>query len=300
MKVVFDQVFVLIAFFVAGWFLCSKKIINNEHTSALSACVVYFFLPCTMLRTFAANFTVDYISTKYPIIIVGTIVIIFIFLFSSALSKILTKDTYQQSVFEYLLVCPSYTYIGYELCRSLYGDLALLDLIIFTIPLSVLYTYSIGYCKILNKPVSCKYLLNPTIISIIAGSIIGITGAHLPDAATILIDRAASCTGPIGLLAAGAAMARYPVSKMLTDKVSYILVAFRLVLIPLAVIAVLTLLNMDFYVKSALLMYAMPTGTNTVVFPRLIGKECESSAASFLISHILCLFTIPLLVYLIL
>lgn len=296
MKAVFDQVLVLVLFFAGGWLLCKRNIIRDEQAGALSACVIYFFLPCTMLRTFAVNFTVEYLTTKYSIIFVGSSVIILIFLFSTVFSKKLSDDRYQQGVYEYLLVCPSYAYIGYELCRSLYGDIALLDLIVFTIPSSILYTYSVGYCKILNKPLSAKYLLNPTILAIAAGSVIGLTGLRLPKAAMILVEKASSCAGPVGLMAAGAAMAKYSFAEMLKDKTSYILVAFRLLIIPASVALLLHLLHLDAYIQPAILMFAMPVGTNTVVFPKMIGEECKTSASALLISHVLCLCTIPLLV----
>ncbi len=296
MKAVFDQVLVLVLFFAGGWLLCKRNIIRDEQAGALSACVIYFFLPCTMLRTFAVNFTVEYLATKYSIIFVGSSVIILIFLFSTVFSKKLSDDRYQQGVYEYLLVCPSYAYIGYELCRSLYGDIALLDLIVFTIPSSILYTYSVGYCKILNKPLSEKYLLNPTILAIAAGSVIGLTGLRLPNAAMILVEKASSCAGPVGLMAAGAAMAKYSFAEMLKDKTSYILVAFRLLIIPASVALLLHLLHLDAYIQPAILMFAMPVGTNTVVFPKMIGEECKTSASALLISHVLCLCTIPLLV----
>ena len=57
MKAVFDQVLVLILFFALGWFLTGRGKIRDEQAGALSASVVYVFLPCTMLRTFAANET---------------------------------------------------------------------------------------------------------------------------------------------------------------------------------------------------------------------------------------------------
>ena len=43
-------------------------------------------------------------------------------------------------------------------------------------------------------------------------------------------------------------------------------------------------------------MLAMPVGTNTVIFPKMIDEECGTSASALFTSHILCLATIPLLV----
>lgn len=296
MKVVFDQVLVLILFFALGWFLCKKNIIKDEQAGALSACVVYIFLPCTMLRTFLANFTARYLSEKYPLLLVGGAVIVGIILLSMVLSRRMPGDGYQQGIDEYILVSPSYAYIGYELCGALFGSVPLLDMIIFTIPSSLLYTYSIGYCRILGKKISLRYLINPIIFSIFIGAGLGLSGIEIPNAFSVLLDKAAGCTGPVGMIVAGTAMARYSFREIVKDKISYLLVAFRLVIIPASVALILRALRLDAYVRPAVLMLATPVGTNSVVFPRMIGMECKSAASALLLSHIACLATIPVLV----
>ena len=44
------------------------------------------------------------------------------------------------------------------------------------------------------------------------------------------------------------------------------------------------------------MQYAMPCGLNTIVFPKLIGENCEIGAGLALVSNVLAIFTIPLCV----
>ena len=74
------------------------------------------------------------------------------------------------------------------------------------------------------------------------------------------------------------------------------MVLFRLVLFPCAIAGALSLLGFHDVVIPALMMYAMPCGMNTIVFPRLIGENCEAGAALALISSLLACVTIPICV----
>ena len=44
----------------------------------------------------------------------------------------------------------------------------------------------------------------------------------------------------------------------------------------------------------AVLMYAMPCGLNTIVFPKLVGEDCSTGATLALMSNLLAVITIPL------
>ena len=46
---------------------------------------------------------------------------------------------------------------------------------------------------------------------------------------------------------------------------------------------------------SVLLLYAMPTGLNTILFPRLVGENCEIGAGLACVSTALSCVTIPLI-----
>ena len=69
----------------------------------------------------------------------------------------------------------------------------------------------------------------------------------------------------------------------------------RLVVLPLAVGLVLSRFCAPEVSAVAILLYALPCGLNTVVFPRLIGEDCRLGAGLAMISCILSCFTIPLI-----
>ena len=65
---------------------------------------------------------------------------------------------------------------------------------------------------------------------------------------------------------------------------------------PVAFLAVLVLLGIDaLIIKMCLFAYATPLGLNTVVFPTAYNKDASTGASMALISHTLCVVTIPLM-----
>lgn len=75
MEVVLSNVAILASFSLIGWILNKMQILNRQHVKLLSALEVWLFLPCKTFQGFAANFTVEYLSERYLILIVSVIVL---------------------------------------------------------------------------------------------------------------------------------------------------------------------------------------------------------------------------------
>lgn len=115
-----------------------------------------------------------------------------------------------------------------------------------------------------------------------------------------------SCMGPVAMLLCGFTVAGYPMKEMLTQKKVYIASILRLFVLPAIIIAVLfgvkTLVNLAFHTEIdnnvlflAFFAYATPLGLNTIVYPEAFGGNPKTGASMALISHTLCVLSIPLM-----
>ena len=96
---VFIQIFILVFFAAIGFLLCKTKLADANQTKILSAIGVYVFLPATILRSFANNFTMEYIKEKYVLLIASLIILcVFALIFHFAV-KLITKDEYKRKVY---------------------------------------------------------------------------------------------------------------------------------------------------------------------------------------------------------
>lgn len=295
MLIVMRQVLLLIVFAAVGYILCKTGKVKSEQTKLLSTLQVYIFLPCNIINTFSANFTVAYIRDKYPLLIVSFVIIAIMVVVGYVLSKLLAKKSYLQSVYRYSLTVSNYGFFGYPLVSGLFGELMLQNAMVFTLPLSI-YAHTIGYAMLTKTKLSFKRFFNPSITASIVGAMIGLIGLKLPFVLDNVVDKSAACMGPIGMLLAGMVVSEFEFAELLKERKNYIVAALRLLIIPCTIACSVKLLGFEDMVLTALMMHAMPCGLNTIVFPRLVGEDCRIGASLTLITSLLACITVPVLV----
>ncbi len=298
MIVAFEQVLILFVFIIAGYILAKAGIAKVEHTKTISALIVYLFLPCQYINSFSKNCTPVYLREKYPLVLISLGILLCLCLLARPLAKRFSKEKYGQALFEYSLVAPNFGYIGYALCQEIFGDLALLNMMMFALPLSV-YVSSAGFnmlTKRTGEKFSWKLIFTPSVVGILIGCVVGLSGLQMPSVVTEVTSKAAACTAPVSMLLTGIVLSEFDVKALLTDKRSYVFSALRLLGIPALLFAVLKLLGLNHAILPAIMIYAMPCGMNTIIYPKLIGEDCRIGASLTLISTALALLTIPLCV----
>ena len=296
MTIVIEQVAILMAFAVVGFVLQRTGIVEAAHTKLLSTLCVYVFLPCQVFRTFANNFTPEYLSEKYVLVLTGGVVLLILAVVGYFLSKVLTKDAFQQSIVKYSMITPNYGYIGYAMAEGVFGTQMLLNFMMASFPIA-LYTYTIGFCMLTKQKLSAKRLLNPVTMAMALGAVVGLLGIPLPDVVNTALSKGAACVSPLGMILTGTVIARFAFKVMLGNKLVYFLGTVRLLVLPLAVGACLRLVGLEQCLIPLVLLMCMPCGVNTVVFPKLIGEDCETGAALAFVTSILCCVTIPLVLH---
>ena len=116
-----------------GYILAKVGVIKAEQTKILSSLIVYVFCPAVCLDSFSKNFTTQYLSQKYKILIVSVVVLIFLSIAAFFASKLFSKDAYDRNVYTYSLIVPNYGYMGYALASGIFGEKMLMD-VMFEIP----------------------------------------------------------------------------------------------------------------------------------------------------------------------
>ena len=293
MTVIFEQVFILFVFALTGYILSKTKLVDPSHGKILSTLLVYVCLPANVLRTFAENCTVAYLKEKYPLVIGGTVIVTVIVAGAYFGAKLFAKEDYGRKIYRYALAVPNYSYMGYALAGSLLGSAGLLNIMLFSMGL-IVYNYMGAFPMLTKRGSSLKSLLNPMILSVILGMAAGLFQLKLPRVAITVMDKASGCLGPVSMLLAGIAVSEFPLKELLRDWKAYIVTALRLVVIPVAVGCALIPIQNPVLTQCAVLLFAMPCGLNTIVFPKLVGEDCRIGASLACISNVLACATIPL------
>ncbi len=293
MLIILKQLSVLYIFLLLGYLFGKRKSEINNHTGILSFLLVNLFLPSKVFNTFAKNFTVSYITQNGKTVIASVTLLLFLVFFSLLVARLLTKEKYEQKVYRYSLTLSNYAYMGYALCESLFGESGLTDLILFCIPFAI-YTYTFGYAMLTNQGKSLKKLINPLNIAIVLGITVGLSGIKLPEFMFSVISSSSACVAPISMLLTGLTLSAFTARSMFANAKAYILVAVRLLIVPALVFGACKLFSLQEIIVPAVLMACMPCGLNTIVFPKLVNKDCTLGARLAMLSHLFSVITIPL------
>lgn len=295
-----EQLIILFSFMIIGYIVRKKNIVNDSAAQTLSNLLVYVFAPAVTLNNLSTNLNIDNLNTKAIYLIVSAVVLIFAITIGKFLPKFFSKDRYERNVYSYNFTTGNFGYLGYALVQGLYGEEMLLNMIIFGIPMTV-YIYTEGL-RILTdrKEMDFKKLINPALIAILIGAIVGLCGIKLPGTAVGILKSAGGCMAPASMLITGFALAEYGLMPLFKKFKNYIASIMRLIVIPVALLIVFSLFNVDKNVSLiTVLFYSLPAGMNSVVFPKMLNKDCQTGLSMVMISNILCIITIPVIVWLV-
>lgn len=293
-----NQMFVLFIFMALGYFLNYKRILPNDATAVISKLETNVLVPCLVFNTFYKYCTVENISEKWLYLVYGTAVMIASIIIGVFLAKLFAKESYLKKIYTYSFAVANFSFMGNAVVLGIFGEEILFDYMIFTLPLC-LYVYSFGTASLIpdnNNKFSFKAFLNPICISMLLGTLAGLTNLPLPKFLTTAVSSAGACMSPLAMILTGFVVADFSIKKLAKVKRIYLASVLRLIVLPLTFVLVLKLIGTeDSIVMLTLCATAMPLGLNTVVFPAAYGGDTTPGASMALISHVMSIITIPIM-----
>lgn len=295
-----NQMIFLFLLILIGFCLSKFGVLPDGTSKVLALLENNVFIPALVAGTFISNFTVEKIQTAGVLIGFSFLWLVVLVPLSVMISKWIAKDEHTQNIFTYGLAFSNFGFMGNSVVLALFPDI-FMEYLLFTLPLWILI-YLWGVPQLLlpkteKKGIvsALKRFLNPMLIGMFVGMVIGITGIRLPSAVTSVVDTLGSCMSPIAMILTGVTIAKINLKNVFRDYTIYAVSFVRLILIPLAFVALFVFWKLDrTVVICTVCSVAMPLGLNTVVVPSAYGKDPTTAAGMALISHLLSCLTIPI------
>lgn len=306
-----SQMGFLMLLIAIGYILVKAKAVPSEGAGLLSKLENYVFIPALVLGTFLKDFTVSKLSTAWQYVICGTVVVGISAIFAVFVSKLCSKDKYIQNIYTYGLSFANFGFMGNAVVQALFPEV-FADYLIYVIPFWILiYVWGVPYTlmpKSENKKSvfsGLKNLINPMFIAMVIGIILGLTSVSLPnficevsDSGKVggVVGTLGDCMSPVAMLLTGMTIAKINLKSAFTNVPIYVISFIRLILMPLAAIAVLYFVDLPYGVElCTVCATAMPLGLNTIVVPAAYGRDTSVAAGMALVSHLLSCITIPVI-----
>ena len=296
-----NQMIFLFLLIVIGFCLSKYGILPDGTSKILALMENNIFIPALVAGTFINNFTVAKLGSAGMLFGFSFLWMIVILPLSVYLPKCIVRDQHTRNIFTYGLAFSNFGFMGNSVVSALFPDI-FMEYLIFTLPLWILI-YVWGVPQLLlpkgeKKGISStlKRFLNPMMIAMLVGMVIGVTGFALPSPIISAVDSLGACMSPVAMILTGVTVSKIDLKKVFRDYTIYTVSAVRLILIPLAFLAMFYFWRVDTTVMiCSVCVAAMPLGLNTVVIPSAYGKDPTTAAGMALISHLLSCFTIPLI-----
>lgn len=326
-----NQMAVLVLFMLIGFVLTKCKVVGAEASKVLSKLENNVFIPALVLSTFINQFTVATLSSAWKLLLFSLCVEIVVIPLAILIARLASKDGFIRKMYTYGLAFSNFGFMGNAVVQALFPDIFMYYLI-FTLPLwTFIYIWGVPGLLI-DKPEPqktldadgnevtaeqkptlydrIKPLINPMIISLFVGMVLGIVfsavGFTLPRFINTVVKTCGDCMSPVAMIITGITFGGMDFKKVLSTKSIYIVSAVRLIVFPLVFGGVAWLINAylidipDLWYQCLVCCMAMPLGLNTVVVPAAYGKDTSIPAGMALVSHLCSVATIPLMLMLLL
>ena len=298
-----------------GFSLRKTNAIPDGSGPVLAKLENWVFCPALSFMTAATYFRPYNISIHGINIALSCVIAAFALAVAILLSRVFVREAvYERGVYAYALMFGNFGFVGDPLVIALFGDEFFAYYKLFTLPLSILcYVWGISVLVPKNQSdtgfkVIMKRILTPPTVALFIGIVIGLTDSleYFPEFLLMGLNNLKNCMGPVAMVLAGITIAGFDLKKMLTNKKVYLATALRLTVLPAVILGVLwgiiTLANRTFNMDIgndaiifAFFAYATPLGMNTIVFPQAYGGDPKTGAAMAMISHTLCVISIPIM-----
>ncbi len=307
----------LLFILIAVGFLCQRaKLLTEEANKCMADIVMYFVTPCVIITAFGSTLyakeeLLQILKNIGLVAIISAVVHIIMILAVTFLFRF--RDENKRRLMRFSAVFSNAGFIALPLAQALIdtptsheGALyAAVYLAVFNV---VLWTWGLidmsGDKKALNVK---KIILNPGIIGVVVGMIlftsplyvnIGDTaGIVLPSVIMDAISAMGALNLPLPMLMVGFYLGKANLIEAFKDGWSYLCIALRLIVFPLAVLLVCYLLGVRGNVLTVSVIGASaPVGATATIFSAKFNRDTELSVRLVSLSTILSMITMPLII----
>lgn len=291
------MIFIMI---LPGIFFRKRKIISVEQSDAITSIVVNLTWPCLVIDAMQMDFSIEILKDSGYMMAIAMIIFAVIIAAAFPLAKLFKMSPGKKYITAFMLLFGNTGFIGLPVIKALYGGESVFfaailemvnDILIFTIGL-VLVQMSAG-AKLRFDP---KQFLSPGLIGVLIGLVLFLADIRLPQMLGGSVELIGNATTPLSMFIIGYQIGGLKIKEIVGDWHVYAVCALKLLVVPVAVLAVLKLLIGDFTLleKVLILGFAMPVGTVSAIFSQQYRGEVGFATKAVLLSTVFSIITIPI------
>lgn len=296
---VFFQMLAFLLMIGAGYFITRRGMLDGHTNSQMSGLLVNVFNPLLIVSS-AAN-AVGLISsdTMRTVGLIACGMFAVFILAGMLLSPVFERDQDQRKIFQLMFVFSNLGFIGIPVVSGIIGEEYVVYvtefILIYTI---LLYTYGVGLLSRKFSLSALKEMVNPGTVLSVAALVIIIWEIQIPDFLKTAAAYLGNVTSPMALIAIGFNLAQSELKKIFGQLRLYLFAAVKLLILPLLLLPLLKAATSDIHLISVcMVMFGMPVGNIPLMLGMQKGIDVSAGSAAIILTTVLCVFTIPILMF---
>lgn len=285
----------MFVYILLGVIISKTKILKEEGRSSFIGLLINITLPCMILHSFEQDVGMSELISAAQTLVISAVCC----LGAWGLGKLLWRreTPERKAVLEFATMFSNAGNAGLPIVSLVFGATGVFYASFFLIPIRVLM-WTLGLGLFVGKDGQPRWkslLLNPSLLVVFIGLFLMFSGLKLPGFLSGAISNVGAMTGPLSMMIIGASLADMRPKDAL-EKDAYLLSAIRLIVIPVLVMVILRLLNVETLIwQVAATLLAMPAAANTAILAEMYGRDHAFAAKCVFVSTILSLITVPCL-----
>ena len=292
-----------------GWLALRKGWLDRSSLRGISAINIYILYPCLIFSVIVRNFTFRSLlhSWYLPAISFGIMIIGYI-IGLIATRFIRLKDPDREKSFIFQLTINNYSFFPLALILTLYGTGGT-GILVFSTLGAELAVWTVGMFVLSGHKFEWKsllHLLNPPMVGLYLSiaflaicELASVDPEFLTHSGTIansIFNTISTLSGaviPISMIIVGARLSRINLTDVMNRAV-WLLSGLRLIAVPLAAIAIISILPIDTLSRHVMMIVAaMPVSLASMLISEIYGGDKGFVDGTVLLTHLLSMITVP-------
>lgn len=297
-----DKIVQLTLMVLFGYLIVKAKLLKSEQSLPISVIGLYIISPAMLITAFQIDYSPQILKGLSLAFTMAIVLSGLLILLGWILKNTFKLDNIEHATSIYSnsgnLIIP--------IVASLFGNEWVIYSTAFIVVQNVLFWSHLRMliCGKGNVPIK-KMILNMNIIAIVVGMILFIFHIKLPPTIAGTLSTLGYMLGPLAMLVAGMLIASISIKEIITDKRIYLVSFLRLILIPLILLAVIKWCGFANWVENgqtiamiSFLATTSPAAATATQMAVVYGQDARKASAIYGVTTLLCVFTMPVIIWL--
>lgn len=296
-SVILIQMIVLFSIVVAGFVSGRFGLMDKDFSRKLSGLIINLTCPCLILSSTMGDTLPDR-SLILPLLGISTLTYVLLLVAAKWIPRILPIAITDRGIYSFMIAFGNVGFIGYPVVASMFGHEAIFYASVLNVP-NTLCVFIWGAQFVAGDGqggFKWKRLYSPALIATYLSILIVACEWQTPEFIAQPLTLIGGITVPGALLIIGNSINHIPLHRMVGSKPIYVMAALRLFILPLGILYLFRLLEVNPLVANInTMIIAMPVASFGTMFCLRFGKDDTLMTQGTFITTLLSLGSIPLL-----